>query len=193
MTLLVLLCAAGAAVLVFRDRVSRLTGWRPRTTVKLPAGIAWSLELTNATFPGTNALGRIHGEFFTAEHARLEGSLLSLRQGKGWPPDLGVSISLAAQPGEEWADKTVEIGPDQPPPVPHLTLRWKNDQQQPAKQDFGRGYVLKLAFGQPAHGHLPGKIYLSVPDETKSVVAGTFDAELRRPKPSQPKGPKTKG
>jgi hypothetical protein len=76
--------------------------------------------------------------------------------------------------------------------VPRVTLRWKDDQQQPAKQEFKGGYALRVAFGQPVNGRLPGKIYLCLPDEAKSFVAGTFDAELRKAKPAQPKGSKPK-
>ena len=66
--------------------------------------------------------------------------------------------------------------------MPRVVLQWKNEQQEPAKQDFTNGYALKLAFGQPAEGRMPGKIYLCLPDEEQSVVAGTFDATIRKPK-----------
>ena len=86
----------------------------------------------------------------------------------------------------------MEIAPDQPPPVPRVVLRWKDEQQEPAKQEFTNGYALKLAFDQPAEGRLPGKIYLCLPDDDKSVVAGYFDAVLRKPRGGPPKGPKPK-
>jgi DNA-directed RNA polymerase subunit RPC12/RpoP len=208
-TLLILLCAAGAALYMFRDQVFPSNHQQARATTKqpgkhkgkpaaasvnpVPTNIVWSLDLTNATFPETTAGGRIQGSGFTSERASLEGGTLSLRQGKGWPPELGIAILLRARPGEDFTGKTVEVAPNQPPPVPRLILRWKDDQQQPAKQEFNGGYALKLAFGQPANGHRPGKIYLCLPDAAKSVVAGTFDAELRKPKPSQPKGSKPRG
>jgi DNA-directed RNA polymerase subunit RPC12/RpoP len=191
--LLLLLCAAGAALFVFRGKIVNSIRPHLRPTAKLPANIAWSLDLKNTTFPETNAQGRIHGSLFVSERASLEGGRLSLRQGKTWPPDLGITLQLPTQPGEDLAGKTVEVAPDQPPPVPYLTVRWKDDHQQPAKQDVKRGYALKLAFGQPAKGRLPGKIYLCLPDEARSVVAGTFNAEVRKPKPSPPKAPQTKG
>jgi len=50
--------------------------------------------------------------------------------------------------------------------------------------------VMKLVFGQAASGRQPGKIYICLPDKEKSVVAGAFEAEIRRPAPArrQPKG-----
>jgi hypothetical protein len=190
--LLLLVCAAGAAVFFFRDRIFKGSRPKPSTVVKLPPNLVWSLDLKSAAFPEANAAGRVHGRPFTPEHASLEGGIFSLRQGKTWPPELGITIMLPAQPGEELSGKTFEIAPGQPQPAPRLVARWKDDQQQPGKQEFARGYALKLVFEQPAHGHLPGKIYLCLPDEDQSVVAGTFEAALRKPKPTQPKGPKPK-
>jgi hypothetical protein len=193
--LFLLLCAAGAALFVFRDRVLKLIRPQTHALAKLPANIVWSLDLKDAAFPETNVTGRIHGSAFAPERATLEGGNLSLRQGKGWPPDLGITILLPGRPGEDFAGKTFDITPDQPPPVPRLTLRWKDEQQQPRKQDFKGGYAMKLALGQPVRGRVPGQIYLCVSDENKSVVAGTFDATRRKPKSGPPKGksPRPKG
>ncbi len=189
--LLVCACAAGAALYVFRDRVFRLI--RPETALaKLPPNVSWSLDLRNAAFPETKAAGRVHGLRFEPEQATLEGGTFSLRQGKGWPPELGITILLRGRRGEDFASKRVEVTADQVPPVPRVVLRWKDEQRQPGKQDIASGYALKLAFGQVAHGHLPGQIYLCLPDEAKSVVAGTFEATLRKPKPPRPQAPKAK-
>jgi predicted RNA-binding Zn-ribbon protein involved in translation (DUF1610 family) len=181
--LLLLLCAAGAAIFVFRDQIVK--AFRPRAAV-------WSLELAKAAFPSSVAAGSLHGSIFSCQRAILEGGSLTLRQGRSWPPDLAVTIGLHSRPGEDFTGKTIQVTTNQPPPVPRLVLRWKDDQQKPASQVIKGGYALKLAFGQPADGRLPGKIYLCLPDEAKSLVAGTFDAELRKPKPSQPKSPKPK-
>ena len=177
----ILLCVAGAVLFVFRDRLFKSTR------------ITWSLDLKKAVFPKTKAAGRIHGTSFAPDSAILQGGTLLLRQGKGQPPELGIIIGLRGWNGDDFAGRTVEVTPDQTAPVPRVTVRWKDDQQEPVKQDVTNGYALKLAFGQTADGHLPGQIYLCLPDEMKSVVAGTFDATLRKPKGSSPKGPKPKG
>ena len=189
--LLVLACAAGAALYVFRDKVFKSI--RPESALaKLPSNVSWSLDLKDAAFPETKAAGRIHGRSFEAEQVSLEGGTFSLRQGKTWPPDLGITLLLRGRRGEDFAGKTVEVTPHQEPPVPRVILRWKDEQQQPGKLDINSGYALKLAFGQAANGRLPGQIYLCLPDEARSAVAGTFDATLRKPKPPRPKAPKAK-
>ena len=48
----------------------------------------------------------------------------------------------------------------------------------------------KLVFGDAANARMPGSIYISFPDDAKSFVAGTFEAEIRKPAPPKPKQPK---
>jgi DNA-directed RNA polymerase subunit RPC12/RpoP len=207
--LLVLVGAAGAALYVFRDRFFRSgrtppaasthaqpsaspSGLNPASPV--PTNLLWTLDLTNAAFPEAPVVGRIHGSGFRSERAILRGNVLSLSQGKAWPWDLAVNITFNVRQGEELSGKTVEIPPERPRAL-HTVLRWKNEQQQPATEGFHRGYALKVTFGEAANGHIPGKIYLCLPDGDKSFVAGTFNAQIRRPPPPKgaphpPPGPK---
>ena len=46
---------------------------------------------------------------------------------------------------------------------------------------------MKLDFGKVVGGRIPGKIYICLPDEAKSYVAGTFQAEILRPAPPNQK------
>jgi hypothetical protein len=100
-------------------------------------------------------------------------------------------VQLFAQQGEELSGKTVEIKPDRAPPLPKIVLLWKDDQQKAARKNITEGYALKVAFGDAANGRIPGKIYNSLPDENKSFVAGTFNAEIRKATPPKPKQPVT--
>ena len=159
----------------------------------VPTNILWTLELAKAKAPETVASGRIRGSGFFCEKATLQGGTLTLRQGKTWPPDLGISINLFAQQGEELSGKTIEVGPDRPLPLPKIVLRWKNEQDKAVTQNLTQGYALRVVFGDPMEGRMPGRIYIGLPDDSKSFVAGTFDAEIRKPpapKPKQPKAPK---
>jgi len=45
---------------------------------------------------------------------------------------------------------------------------------------------LKVIFGQAANSRMPGKLYISFPDDDKSFAAGTFIAEIRKPPPPRP-------
>jgi len=204
--LLVLLCAAGAAVFYFRDRIfkssrapappstnahaSQPTAPVPlNTTHPLPTNIVWTLELTNAVFPETPVAGKIHGNAFAYDRAVLLGGLLLLGQGTAPPYDLGFGVNLVAYRGEELSGKTVEIPPDQTN-APHVGWRWKDEQQQPVTQIISNGYLLKVTFGQAANGHMPGKIYICLPDADKSFAAGAFDAEIKQPPPPRTGAPK---
>jgi hypothetical protein len=122
----------------------------------------------------------------------LDGTTLSLREASGAPQDVGIAIPLGRRWGGDLAGKSVEITPDQRPPLPRIIISWRDEQQHSARQVFTNGYALKLAFDQESEGRLPGRIYLCLPDEAKSVVAGTFDAAVHKGKGASPKGPKPK-
>jgi hypothetical protein len=222
--LVALLAAAGGGIYFFRDKIfknppeqqasntkSNAPGKKkappvPRVTYPVPTNLTWSLELTNADLPEATAVGRIHGGGFFCERATLQGVAardaknparcdLTLRQGKTGPPDLGITVQLFAQQGEELSGKTIEITPDRSPPVPKIILRWKDDQDKAVNHNVNDGYALKLVFGDASNNRIPGKIYVALPDDAKSFVAGTFSAEIRKPAPPKakqpPKNPKT--
>ena len=162
----------------------------PRVTYPIPTNISWTLGLSNAVIPEAVAVGTIHGEGFFCERASLTGGNLLLRQGRAWPPDLGINIIFFAKAGEELSGKMVEIGAERVPPLPKVTLRWKDAQNKGVNENIASGYALKVAFGAATNGRITGKLYIGLPDGAKSFVAGTFDAELRKPPP--PKAPKAK-
>jgi hypothetical protein len=156
--------------------------------------------LTNVDLPEATAVGRIHNSGFFCERAILQGVAakdaktpahcdLNLRQGKSGPPDLGITVQLFAQQGEELSGKTIEISADRSPPVPKVILRWKDDQDKAVNHTVNDGYALKLVFGDAANGRIPGTIYVALPDDAKSFVAGTFNAEIRKPAPPKAKQP----
>jgi hypothetical protein len=198
----VIVAATGATVFVFRDRIFKHSGQGssggkpvakapPRVVLPIPTNIVWTMELTNADYPTAAAAGKVHGEGFLCERATLTGGILSLRQGNNWPPDLGVSVLLFARAGEELSGKSIQIAPDRGPPLPRVVMRWKNDSDKAETRNVNSGYALRVDFGQATNGRMPGQIYLCLPDESKSVVAGTFDAEIRKPPPPKPGSPAT--
>jgi hypothetical protein len=198
--LAVVLVGAGAAAYVFRDKIFH--SFRPQQVsdgpakpaapppaeYPVPTNISWNLELSNLTIPDEKAVGSIHGSGFFCESATLQGGQLTLRQGRSGPADLGITIKLFAQQGEELSGKTIQISADREPPLPKVTLRWKDDQQQARTRSINDGYAMKLAFGQADKGRMPGRIFICLPDEEKSFVAGTFEARIRKPSPPKPRG-----
>jgi DNA-directed RNA polymerase subunit RPC12/RpoP len=206
-----LLCVAGAAIYVFRGEIFKSAASQPpsstnqtaqahpvvpMTVYEVPTNVNWTLDLANADIPEDNAAGKIHRHGFRYEKATLQGGSLSLRQGPGGPPDLGVSIIFFAQQGEELSGKSIDISPERTPPLPRVVLRWKDEQEKAVNKNITSGYALKVVFGEAAAGRMPGKIYICLPDEDQSFVAGKFNAEIRKPnppKPKQPKAPKPTG
>jgi hypothetical protein len=124
----------------------------------------------------------VHGFSFSLHRATLTGGTLNLRQGPKWPPDLGVTIYLFADRGEDLAGKTIVIDSKRAE-SPKVTLRWKDTQSQPATENQRGGYTLRLEFGAVSGSKLPGKLYLATQDAEKSFVRGTFLAEIRKPSP----------
>jgi hypothetical protein len=188
--LLVFLCAGSTAFLRWRGEVlinalnkEPVKAPEPSPVYPIPASTFWTMELSKAVIPEQTVSGNIHGNGFLCEKAVLQGGTLSLRQGKVWPPDLGISIHLFVQQAEDLSGKTLVVQPKRPPPIPQVVLRWKDDQKQPVTDHFDSGYALKVVFGQPADGRMPGRIYISLPDDSRSFVAGTFDAVIRKPQP----------
>ena len=39
---------------------------------------------------------------------------------------------------------------------------------------------MRLEFGKLSGGKLPGKIYLCLPDQEKSFIAGTFEVQVKK-------------
>jgi hypothetical protein len=191
-----LVIAIAASAFVFREKITKVvSGIRSDSKTKLtapkgypiPTNFSWTMNVNNMTFPNTLASGGIRGMGFQCEHATLQGGNLTLRQGPTWPPDLGITVHLFARQGEELSGKTVLIGPERPPPIPKIVVRWKDEQDQNRKQDFTTGYALKMSFGEAVDARMPGKIFIALPDEAKTFVAGTFEAEIKKAPPPKPR------
>jgi DNA-directed RNA polymerase subunit RPC12/RpoP len=208
--LLVLACAAGAAAFVFRGKIFKSsiavaptnqvtsgsdeestpvkTQTRPRPA---PAPLIaphandtnWMLNLEAAAIPDSTAAGRIHGRDFIVERAILQSGTLTLRAGRNGTPEFGVIINFGGAQPESLAGQSLNIATNADKAA-GVMLRWKDGDQQ-SKVTITNGYALRLNFGRLSGNHLSGKIYLCAPDETKSYIAGTFNADIRRPRPKQ--------
>jgi DNA-directed RNA polymerase subunit RPC12/RpoP len=202
--LLVLVCAAGAAVFAFRGKIFKSSGGAPADEVASgsdmestpaktqtpfrPALVAppandanWMLKLDKAVIPDSTAAGRIHGQDFVVERASLQNGTLTLRYGTRGAVALGVLINFGGTQPEALAGQSLNIITNAPTAA-RITLIWQ-DGGKTARENLDGGYALRLNFGQVSGNRLSGKIYFCAPDETKSYVAGTFNADIRRPRP----------
>jgi hypothetical protein len=136
------------------------------------------LNLDNASIPEQPVSGRIHGRSFTLETVELQGGWLKFKQGRDFFADLEADLVLFQPdlPGKQFVVKSSQ-GPGM---HPHIYLHWKNASNPPAQKSYVSGYALRLEFGQPQGGKLPGKVYLSLPDPEKSFIRGTFEVPWTR-------------
>ena len=200
---LVLICAIAGALVAFRGKlfgptpkpmvVTNATPLVPVVTappvVSGGSNGLWTLDLTNTTIPETAAAGRISGTDFKCDLAVLQGGTLTLRAGTTTIPYFGVTINFFARRSEELAGKLLNVTVEDPI-APRVVLR-SLDNEQPVNEVVRGGYAMKLEFGRAAGGRIPAKIYICLPDEAKSYVAGIFQAVIRDP-PPPPKQPPSK-
>jgi DNA-directed RNA polymerase subunit RPC12/RpoP len=210
--LLALACAAGAAAFVFRGKIFK-PGDNTATTneevsasdgtpapppatapprrraapppVAPPASDSnWMLNLASATTPSSPAAGRIHGQDFIVERTILQNGTLTLRAGRNGTMAFGLVANFGGATPEDLSGKTINVSANAAKAAV-VTLHWK-DGSQPMSDTFANGYAMRLEFAAISGNRLPGKIYFCAPDETKSYVAGTFNADIRRPRPPRP-------
>ncbi|HWD92787.1 MAG TPA: hypothetical protein VG938_10595 [Verrucomicrobiae bacterium] len=183
--LLVLACAAGATFFVWRGRhhskpPPQIQAAQPEYT----GTNLWTLDLADAKFPEEPVGGAIHQRAFTLEHASITGSNLTLRVGHGGPIELGLNVYFFNRAPEELGGKTAEVKPTDSP-APRVLLHWMDGKR--VSETFRGGYAMKVEFGPVVDNALPGKIFISLPDDSKSWVAGTFRAEIHKPAPPRPR------
>jgi tetratricopeptide (TPR) repeat protein len=155
---------------------------QPKTSraAAVTSHVGWTMNLSNVATPVTPASGRIHGKAFTVEAAKMENNILTLRQGKDFFPDRAVSIFMFLKKEEALEGKTFNIATDHGFGAPHIHMKWRDGgKKAPETKIFMKDYALRLQFKKRENGTLPGNIFLSLPDDSKSFVAGTFLAQLQ--------------
>jgi hypothetical protein len=153
----------------------------PKEAAATPPATGWTTDVKAMVFPASPAAGTVNGQPFTpqtADISRIRGRFLTLRQGDESNPDAEVRILLAAGKDENFAGKTYEVAPDAGPAAPAISVARKTQERPAEPALFTEKYALRLEFGQENAGKLLGRIYLCLPDESKSTIAGTFTADI---------------
>ena len=145
----------------------------------------WIMNLEEVTTPDAPAVGRIHGQCSTLDRAIFQGGVLTFRPSVKGSPEVSLSVNFAGAAPEALAGKTINVMTNAEQAA-GVILRWKENGQN-AKIGFDNSYALRLEMGALAGNRVPGKIYFCAPDEAKSYVLGTFNMEIRKPKPPKPK------
>jgi hypothetical protein len=131
-------------------------------------------------FPAHAPKGQLLGKAFVADAAVFTEGTLVLRQGTAEAPAQELHVYL---PGNRWetpAGKKFKFenatGADLP--RVHVIVR-EDGKPEPARREFADKYTLTLEFDAEKDRKLPGRLKLTLPDETQSAVVGTFEADIR--------------
>jgi hypothetical protein len=192
--IIILACIGAAAAFVYRGTIFKPKAANPTAvqvsavTNKITAPVVsdanWTLNLAAATIPDSPAAGRIHGQDFAVERAYFSNGTLTLRDSARGPVNSGIQINFSGAAVESLAGKTLNILANTNKSA-RVTLHWKDESDTKQNENFENNYALRLEFGSLTNNHLSGKIYLCLPDDQKSYLAGTFNADARKPKPKK--------
>ena len=162
--LIILVGVAGAAILLFHQAISE-------------PDLAWRISVADVPIPESPVAGRIHGHVFKCDDAFLQTNTLTLRFRDESIGDVIVSLRPLADSINHLDGRSFNVAADQTT-GPRVSLRWKQANLRTA-QIFTNGYAMSVIFGYPGATNFPGKIYLCLPDKSRSWVAGTFNADIR--------------
>ncbi len=130
--------------------------------------------------PAYPAKGEVQGQPFIVEASVIDSGVLTLRSGSEGNPNVDIKVSLFTPPWDVPAGKNFKFTNASGSGIPQIALAWKEaGQDMLAQRKFLDKYTLLLEFGQEKNNKLPGKLYLSLPDDKKSNVAGTFEADIK--------------
>jgi hypothetical protein len=150
----------------------------------------WTMDLKQAKIPKASASGKIHGAPFKPDRAELDHGVLTLRQGKDFFADMEIRIFLFGNDKEVPEGKSFEVSASDEFANCQVLMQYKaSGQNLPVSENFSNKYALKLELGKLNDDQLPGKIYLCLPDASKSFLAGAFHAQVLAD-PSAKPGPK---
>ena len=123
----------------------------------------------------------IHGEPFHVQDAMLENGILTLRQGQNFFADREIKIFTFKSMKEEPYGTVFHASTSQKYGVPHVHLSWmEKGKNLPKIKIYSGGYSMVLRIGQREGDFVPGSIYVCLPDEQHSFVAGSFRAKIGR-------------
>jgi hypothetical protein len=137
---------------------------------------AWTMDPRMMKAPGGPIAGKLLGGDFKLDKISLQSSgALLLKSGND-----AVFIFLPLKFGQAIEGKSYEYGPDENDKRPRPGIHVHIHSIKPVRATaFSKGYAMRLEFGKEQGGSVPGKLYLCLPDNGKSFIAGTFTLKLQ--------------
>lgn len=141
--------------------------------------LKWSLNPAELSLSEDPISGRVTGSpNFVPDKVSAQGRNLDFQQG---PTGTGTKVSVAI-PEIDFSNspegKSVRYSPT-PQKVdfktPRVSVNWSYDEYRRVGNDtFVGNFAMVLEFGKLTNGAIPAKIHLCLPDETKTVLQGSF-------------------
>lgn len=158
----------------------------PPTTATPPVAAGppkeWhQLDPAKHELPDSALIGKLDGTPF-APTATLTGVELTFRV--AGTPTVGERAITLKLPRDRFpltpARRMVRPTDDPGDERPEIEVVGLDAAGKPTRRLYLNGYALTYEFGPAAGSQLPGRIYLSLPDEAKSYLVGKFAAEVQR-------------
>jgi hypothetical protein len=142
-------------------------------------GSGWTLDVRDVTIPGGGVSGTIHGSNFQLKRAIFRNGNLKFLSMDGQESVLIYNL------GQSIENKSMEFqtASANDNDAPKIEIGWK-DQGENKTETFQDGYAMELKFAAAKGRRIRGQIYLCLPDDSKSYIAGSFTVILPKPKPS---------
>ncbi|MDB5306502.1 MAG: hypothetical protein JWO38_704 [Gemmataceae bacterium] len=150
--------------------------------------VGWEMDPAKHAIPTNPVTGKLAGVAFTPE-VEVQGGALRFRTfAGGQATGPGIELQLS-EPGKVFENVKLTVRPDQPGglDVPLVIVNTGGGSTDPRVIDKG-GYALTLEVGKRENWKVPGKVYLSLPGDDKTYLAGTFLADWVRT-PAELPGP----
>jgi len=140
----------------------------PKKSVEADVKAEWTMDVNSMKFPKGPASGKVTGNEFKLEWAKYNGETLNIKEVGGRTQFI---IFLFLAKGETLDGKIFTIAPDmQNNKNPHIHIHARTKAWA-----LPNNYAMRLEFGPTKDGKTTGKIYLCLPGEDKTYIAGTIE------------------
>ena len=134
----------------------------------------WTMDVKDAQIPGDPVSGEIHGANFECKRVLYRNGNLKFLSADG-------SYLMIHGVGASIENSSFEFPSASVSDALRIEIAWKEDDQNQT-EGFQDGYAMELKFDAAKRRKVPGQIYLCLPDDSKSYIAGTFTVVLPKPK-----------
>ncbi len=126
----------------------------------------WTTDLGKMKSPDRPLAGKILGADFKPDKVQFLNTGLALQSDND-----RIHIFLMLKPGKMLYEFAAEERPGPGVPSIHVHI---HSTKPPGITVYQTGYAMRLEFGAEKDGKIPGRLYLCLPDDRKSFLAGSF-------------------